>query len=595
MNVVALHAQPDSGERLRPPSQVMRLPRLSAGPPSRLSFVRGLMRRVMSENWTVRQERFDLDAEGTGVAVYVIELPTADVSLVAYSHKAPGSVGGDVRDRLIAADTPMPEPMRQEDFAGHWDATFALVEGVPDADMLERLAQNVPRQEKGRFKPTDLVLTRGLYNGDRIEDIANMLASGRQPSLGMMEAGVSGIETFSVFGNGKFGLAGFERVCRIPGLRAPFQAELLALYAIREFTLDLIGHRASALASLKGVQAATFDIACMRLFGVGNLTDSGMAPFVIEHPLVIHHWIVARERAIARVRGVRKVEEAQAAHFMRLLSETIDNFSQPRAGQVQSKKNEVVAAELASLLGKLQKNTLWWKSEKAWEPLFDCLEDTVSIRTQEIVYTLVLEPYPDLVDSLFQTMYGEEVQDLDPLMRVDILLELIDRYYAWALAIDFSDPSAQARVWRLRAGLLGHELVTRDQEGAGELEARLGIARDVVRLHGALKLFQKRGEDDAAVIASFLRDRPDFRGTVRRVQLCARYPYSEIRENALQNDLRIPEILRFTLSTLGAEKIEDINDHVVMSVLFAGAPTSQDLIENRDSTENLGGLRVPFA
>lgn len=595
MNVVALHAQPDSGERLRPPSQVMRLPRLSAGPPSRLSFVRGLLRRILAENWTIRRTRFDMTDDGIGVAVYVVELPTADVTLVAYSHRAPASVGGDVRDRMVGARASMPTPMRQEEFSGHWDATFALVEGEPDQETLNRLMQNVPLQEKGRFKPTDLALTRGLYNGATIEAMAEALASGYQPSREAINQVRTGIETFSVFGNGKFGLAGFERVCRIPGLRAPFQVEMLILYAIREFTLDLIEHRANSLAMQKGTCASKIESSLRRAFGVGNLTDSGMVPFVIEHPMIIHQWIVARERAIARVRTVATVEEEQAAQFMRLLAEAVDDFSKSGAGVPLNTRSAQLGAGLATVLKSLESDTDWWCTKTAWETIFDKLEASVSIETQEFVYTLVLELYPDLVDALFETMHAKEEHFLDPLMRVSTLLELIDRYYAWALAIDFSDPEAQAQLWRLRKGLLGHELMARDADHNGELEARLGVARDITRLHGALRLFQQRVADDEAVMASFLRARPEFRGMVRRVQLCSKYPYSEIRENALQQDLQVPDILRFTLSNLGAEAIESIDTNVVKSVLFVGAPTAEDLLVNSIESTGFSSPSLPVS
>ena len=49
---------------LRPPEEVMRLDRLGAAFPTRLSFMRILLRCMGSEEWRVEQKQFDLDDEG---------------------------------------------------------------------------------------------------------------------------------------------------------------------------------------------------------------------------------------------------------------------------------------------------------------------------------------------------------------------------------------------------------------------------------------------------------------------------------------------------------------------------------------------------
>jgi hypothetical protein len=60
---------------LRPAATVMRLARLGSFHPTRLSFVRSLVRRMGRERWSFRQRHHDLDAEGFGRIVYEIETP----------------------------------------------------------------------------------------------------------------------------------------------------------------------------------------------------------------------------------------------------------------------------------------------------------------------------------------------------------------------------------------------------------------------------------------------------------------------------------------------------------------------------------------
>ena len=75
------------GVPLRSPDAVMKLDRLGAMHPSRLSFARSLLRRVARERWEVRRALWDIDGEGFGRAVYRVETPRRAYSLVAFSRR----------------------------------------------------------------------------------------------------------------------------------------------------------------------------------------------------------------------------------------------------------------------------------------------------------------------------------------------------------------------------------------------------------------------------------------------------------------------------------------------------------------------------
>ncbi|MCX7015591.1 MAG: hypothetical protein NTW86_24070, partial [Candidatus Sumerlaeota bacterium] len=92
------------------------------------------------------------------------------------------------------------------------------------------------------------------------------------------------MRTTAVYGNGKFGIADRFRIADRPELAGPFQAEMLAVYLVRLFTLDLVEHVAHRRAPDTAVQ---LDQRFRRFLGIGNATGLGMAPFLMTHPLLI--------------------------------------------------------------------------------------------------------------------------------------------------------------------------------------------------------------------------------------------------------------------------------------------------------------------
>ena len=59
---------------LRPPEKVMRLDRMGSSFPTRLSFMRSLIRRMSREGWSFDRLRFEVDDDGYGVSIYALSL-----------------------------------------------------------------------------------------------------------------------------------------------------------------------------------------------------------------------------------------------------------------------------------------------------------------------------------------------------------------------------------------------------------------------------------------------------------------------------------------------------------------------------------------
>ena len=148
---------------LRPPEVVMRLARMGSFFPSRLSFMRSLLRDLADADLTTERGLFDFDDSGFGRAVYTVRIGEHSYSLCAFSN------------------TLDPEARTDRVIAEAWDCSFVLYDGVPSTEELDRLNAAAPRQEAARFRPTDIVLSRANRSVRLFNHVVERLASGEQP------------------------------------------------------------------------------------------------------------------------------------------------------------------------------------------------------------------------------------------------------------------------------------------------------------------------------------------------------------------------------------------------------------------------------
>ena len=226
---------------LRSPEQVMRLARLGAFHQTRLSFMRTLLRRLKKENWLVKRSLWEINAQGAGVAVYCASSKERTYSLVCFAHNL--------------------EPAKRSDrvIADEWDATFALYDGAlgEDAtsrDEIERLAKNVPKQEKGRYLASEIVVSRANKSVRLFEHVVASLACGQQPEQQQIDKVGYLMRTTAVYGNGKFGIADRYNLIGRPEMRGTFQAEMLGVWLIRTFSTDYAEQMAAFRAPKRAVK-----------------------------------------------------------------------------------------------------------------------------------------------------------------------------------------------------------------------------------------------------------------------------------------------------------------------------------------------------
>ncbi|MCJ8307811.1 MAG: hypothetical protein HRU27_02115 [Rhizobiaceae bacterium] len=537
---------------LRPPSMVMRLERAGSFFPTRLSFLRSLLRRLARDGMQLTRPIFDLDENGYGQVVYDVVLDGQHYSLICYSQAL------------------APENRTDRVIAEAWDACFILFDGQPTKDDIEHLKAHATVQEAGEYDERVLVLSRANKSVRLFEHVASRLATGQQPSAEMIGKIGYLMRTTAVYGNGKFGMADRADFIDRPSLSQPFRLEMLTVYLIREFTLDLINHVARAAG---GDAACELDDRFRRQLGIGNSTGLGMAPFLVGHPVLINNWMLVRETALARVRAIHKASKAEAEHFLRLLEQTRDHLQEWQVDdEYEMARIEALRSEFKKLAPKFQKLI---HQEYPYDEIIVASQDHSS-SLQELMVSLVLEPNGDVVDGLCECMEDTFGPKLDPLMTVEYLQELLTRHYAWTRKIDLSDSRESAMVWYVSEEKLEPRMGERSDAHEERHEMPHAIPRKVQALMADLDTYASD-----ALIAEVLMAHPQHRDITRRVQTIARHPYGEFQDNLVAADIRPIDLLRCKLSFFGASKFDPRSDRWTRITLYQGAPTARELtLEN---------------
>jgi hypothetical protein len=536
----------------RDPATVMTLERLGALHQCRLSFMRILTRRMARERWSFGRPVFDIDSNGVGRAVYTATGPERSYSLVAFAHDLPAEQRSD---RVIAEA---------------WDATFALFDGVPEEADLDRLARNVPLQEAGRVSERELSLSRANRSVRVWAHVVDALAEGRQPDREVIEPVGYLMRTTAVYGSGKFGAADRDQIADRPEMQAPFQAEMLSVYLIRTFTRDLVEEMARQRG---GAKAARLDPALARMLGIGNSTGLGMAPFLINHPVLFNNWIGEREEAIARVRAVESATPEAIARFRALFGRSAAAIAGWQSEHpIQIEKLRALHDDLDLIRAQIDTGVL--SGAMPWNRLFSWAEGALSHEGQELIASLMLEPYGEIVDDLAEGMCDTASGGIaiDGAMPIGEVKALIAGRHGWALTLDWDDPTHCARAWYVSEEKLEPRLGERFEEPVADYEQPLAPARDAARAYAALS-----GWKDDAPVADFLATHPEHRHTIRRAQISRIAPYGEINANTIGADLRPIDMLRAKLSFFGATRFDPRSDRWVRICMYQGAPYPEDL------------------
>jgi hypothetical protein len=543
---------------MRPASQVMQLERLGSFHQSRLSFMRTLVRRMVVENWQVSSSVFDLDEQGYGTVVYQIEAKYGTFSYVLFSHYLD------------------PENRNDRVIADQWDLTMALCEGTVDTEQLDFLRNNVPKQEAGRVDSRVLVLSRANRSARTFEYVVNELANGHQPNVDVIAEVGYLYRTTAAYGSGTLGMADWEKVrTKHRDFARPFAAEMFTCYMLRHFSMQ----QADYLAAQRAPNSAVFlheDI--KRYIGIGNSTGLGMAPFLINHPLLINQWIEIRETAMATVVAASEsgVDEATLARLDVATQRVIQHLGEiVTADERQNNANLLLREELQLLhLWLEEQGAVLASNQYVWASLTQYAEQHWHIETQEVINTLLIELYPELVDGFEEQMGVEESHQITPEMPVADLIEIIEDKYEWALAIDFSKHESMGAFWYRSQEKMEPRLGQTNIDMGMEKEMPLAVGRRVRECYDQIDSYnQACGQQN---VAHFIMQNPTYSGIVARIQTMAQSHYGDIRENLVHADVLPIHLLRCKLSFFGVSKFDPRSRLWVRNTMFQGAPLISD-------------------
>ena len=290
--------------KLRDPKFLMKLSKLGSFHQSKLSFLRSFLKEF--KDWKYSRDLFQLNDKGFGRAIYSFTKEKKTYSLICFANE----IKDDERsDRVIATK---------------WDAAFTLFDGIPTKEDVDRLSNNVPKQEVGRLSYKELTLSRANKSVRLVNHVVENLSKGQQPDKEFISKVGYLYRTTAVYGSGKFGLADRFRIKNRDEICGPFRLEMMLVYLVRQFTFDQVNHIAKSISPKNAVE---LDNNISRTLGIGNSTGLGVAPFIVNHPTLLNNWITARETVLKKIREIEKVSKNDLDIFYQCLIKSLKNVT----------------------------------------------------------------------------------------------------------------------------------------------------------------------------------------------------------------------------------------------------------------------------
>ena len=538
---------------IRNPSKVMTLERLGSFHQTRLSFTRQLVKELTKRNAQFEISKWDLDKNGFGSAVIKTIFNDDIYSLVVFCNPLNDE---ERSDRVIAEK---------------WDMTFSLFEGAPSKSELTQMSQNLIIQEAGRHLPKQLTLSRANKSVRIFKKVLDNLSNGKQPSKALINEIGYLVRTTAVYGNGKFGIGDFSKNEDKEFLKKPFQAEMLTVYLIRYFSIELINYLAKQKGKSNSVKISD---RIAKHIGVGNATGLGMAPFLVNHPELIHKWILSRETAISRVFSIKELSVDDQNKIIDLIQQACKYTSQWEVNDIiQSKRITKLNLELENIYKNKNLPSLLSKNYPI-KNMFEFFVNKISLETEEILHSIFIEPFPELIEDIEKEMGLQEKNSVPIEYNVSQLIETIKENYSWALKIDISHSNENHFFWYTSQAKLEPRLGIREIDDGHERQLPFDIPHQVQKVIKVLEKLPGEMTGSEAMITN-----PKIRNIIRRVVINKLYPYSEIQNNLVGKDIRPIDILRCKLSFFGASKYDPKSDLWTRITLFQGAPLPNQLHE----------------
>ena len=316
------------------------------------------------------------------------------------------------------------------------------------------------------------------------------------------------------------------------------------------------------------------DINICKNLGIGNSTGLGMAPFIVNHPTLLNNWISAREISLKKIREIKTISEKDKNLFLECLKKSIKNItSWNTESEYQINKIKSLLKDLNEFIVYLD-NEFNFEQDYAFNELYLYLEKKYCEECIEYVVSMMMEPYDDITSPLIKEMSSEEEKYFNiPTERtVEDLKLILEKKYPDILTIDFTKDENNLNFWFISKNKEEPRLANRFDEVGAELEQPLAIARDIKKLYESLSVTK-----NSWTIAKFLSTNNELRHVVRRAFIVEKFPYSEIQDNTIGQEIMPIDMLRLKLSFFGALKFDPRSDKWLRICMFQGAPLPEQL------------------
>ena len=532
---------------------VIKLKNLGSYHPTRLSFSRQLIIKLIRENWIFKFQDWKINKLGKGYCVISVENKKDVFSLIIFSHLIKNE---ERSDRVIAEK---------------WDFTFSLFTGIPNEKELKHLKKNVPLQENGNHLKKQLTLSRANKSTRLFNHFLENLSNGLQPEFEQVKKIGYLLRTTAVYGNGKFGIGDYNFKSDSKILRNGFWAEMLTVYMLKIFSIEYVNF----LAKNKSKNYTKLNDNISDYLGTGNATGLGMAPFVVNHPKLIHKWINTKQTLIKIALDQKTLSKNKLKLFLLLLENSKKHINQ---WEVEDKKQKKLINQSRKEIDQIINSKLLFKILNSDYPLRKLLSkfNRINNETREMLYSIFLELYPKVTDSFSGKMNASDKVTLNTNYSIAKIRSLIKLNYGWALNINFNHSSSKYFFWYVSETKQEPRLGLSKEDHGYEKRLPLDIAKQISDLNETLKKMPNKMK-----ISEFCLKHHKFKSIIKRVLINEKHQFSEIHENLEDKKMRPIDILRFKLSFFGACKFDPKSNLWTRITLFQGVPLPKNLKENK--------------
>jgi hypothetical protein len=288
----------------------------------------------------------------------------------------------------------------------------------------------------------------------------------------------------------------------------------------------------------------------------------------------LNNWILCREKVIKKIREIKKDENDKIDLFKKTLKNSVKNItSWNTESKYQLKKVNSLLNNVKKTINFLE-NKFNFVTEYPFNEIYLWLEKETCDECIEYIVSIMMEPFDEIVKPLVSKMSSEEEKYFSiPTDRtVEDLKNIIEKRYPEILKIDFNKKENIKNFWFISKNKEEPRYSDRFEEQGSDLEQPLAIARDIKKLYDELIISK-----NSLTIDKFLAKYSNLRHVVRRAFIIEKFPYSEIQDNTIAENVVPIDMLRLKLSFFGALKFDPRSDKWLRICMFQGAPLPEEL------------------